>query len=147
MTAPRKECALQTQMSVYVTKCVLLAYRAQVFQHTVLRQLLAVDKVMKSARDPAMDTRSATCMSPGTAEFRISELMLFSTPHQTSSIVLQPGGCRRCGATFVPQSCVMSYLFNKIVVGHEMIVKCLSKWWQQLSLAETLPRLPASLLT
>ena len=72
--------------------------------------------------------------------------MLFNTPHQTSSTILQLGRCRRREATFVPQSCVMSYLFDKIVVGHEMIVKFLSKWWQQLSLAETLPRL-ASMLT
>ena len=101
--APRKMgCALQTQLSVYMTKCVGPAYRAHVFQHTMLRQLLAVDKVMKSARGPAEDTRSATCMSPATAEFRISKLMLFNTPHQTSSAVLQPGGCRRRGATFVP---------------------------------------------
>ena len=53
----------------------------------MLRQLLAVDKVMKSARDPAMDTQSATCMSPGTAEFMISKLIFFNTPPQTSSIM------------------------------------------------------------
>ena len=83
MTALRKRgCVLQTQMSVYVTKCVWPAYRAHVFQHTLSRQPLAVDKVMKSSRGPAVDTRSATCLSPGTAEFKISELMLFSTQHR-----------------------------------------------------------------
>ena len=83
MTALRKKgCALQKQMSVYVTKCVLPAHRAHEFQHTVLRQLMAVDKVMKSSRGPAVETRSATCLSPGTAEFKISELMLFGTQHR-----------------------------------------------------------------
>ena len=100
MTAPRKkECALQTQLCVYVTMCVGPAYRARVLQHTMLRQLLAVDNVMKSSRGPAADTRSATCMSPATAEFRISALMLFNTPPQTSIIMF----FSRVGAVAVEQ--------------------------------------------
>ena len=96
---------------------------------------------MKSARDPAMDTQSATCVSPGTAEFRISELMLFNTPPQTSSIMFFSW----VSADAVSNICTLIMCvvlhFDKIVVGHEMIVKFLSKWWQQLSLAETLQRL------
>ena len=90
--------------------CWASVLRAGIAAHHV--ETTTVDKVMKSSRGPAVDTRSATCMSP--AEFRISKHMLFSTPRRRFAAnfkcyVLQPGGCRRCGATFVPPSCVMCY--------------------------------------
>ena len=68
-------------MSVYVTECVLQACRAVVFPHTVLRRLLVVDKVMRSAR---CSNRGHTIghlnVSFGTAQFKIPTLMMFSTP-------------------------------------------------------------------
>ena len=38
--------SLHTQLSLYVTKCALPAYRAHVFQQTLLKQQLAVEKVI-----------------------------------------------------------------------------------------------------
>ena len=79
-----------------------------------------------AARDPAVDTRSATCISPATAEFRTVELMLFNKPHQTSSIVLQPGG-RRPSKQHLYLNLVMCYRIDKNVGGHEIVVNFLSK--------------------
>ena len=73
--------ALHTQKSVYVTECVLLACRSVVLPHTVLRRLLVVDKVMRSARcSHRGHSIGHLHVSLGTAQFKISTLMVFGTP-------------------------------------------------------------------
>ena len=134
MNAPRKQMALCTQKSLYVTKCALLAYRSHVFQQILLEQLL-VDNVTKSARGPAVDTLSATCMSlveMGSSRVRSSFCLAhcLASSLQTSSFFLLKSGCRRCGATYISSCCVVCHLFDKHVAGPRICAKFQSQWWQ-----------------
>ena len=84
-------------MSVYVTECVLLACRAVVFPYTLLRRLLVVDKVMRSAR---FSNRGHSIghlhVSFGTAQFKISTLMVFSTPPRIVAANVKSFSSKEC---------------------------------------------------
>ena len=87
---------------------------------------------MKSARDPAMDTITATCMSllgQYGSRFRSSccSAHRIASSLQTSSVVLPPGWCRRRGVICVASSYVMFRLFDKDFVGYEIGAKFRSK--------------------
>ena len=108
------EGSLHTQLSLYVTKCALRAYRAHVFQQTLLKELLAMEKVMKSARvQPWTHCWPPACLSWNCSSRFQSSFCLahrLASSLQASRIVLKPGECRRCGATCLSSSCVLCHL-------------------------------------
>ena len=89
--------ALHTQQSVQVTKGV--SWRTARMKHPV-----GTTAGSRTSRGPAVDTLSATCMSLvelQSSRFRSSccSAHRVASSLQASRIVLQPGECRRCGAT------------------------------------------------
>ena len=112
--------------------CSASAPRACVPAHLVETTTGSGQKVMKSARDPAVDARSATCMSllgQHGSRFRSSccSAHHVASSLRTSRIFHQLGGCRRRGVICVASSCVMRRLFDKDFVGHEIGAKFRSK--------------------
>ena len=105
-----------------VCPCSLVLHEVDA-RNTSLETLVVVEQVMKSARGPAVDTLSASCMSlPGTAELKISGLMFFSTKRDivTASVTY----CSSYG--WVPtlwSSTSPFILCGMLSLGHGIVVK------------------------
>ena len=87
---------------------------AHVFPHTLMTQLRCWTKSCSRRVVRRGHTIGPLRVSLGTAELKISGLMLFNTPRRivTASVTCcsSYGECRRCGATCLSSSCVVCHL-------------------------------------
>ena len=141
MTAPRKEEA----HGALHTHRVCSPGVPHMYSHTLMTQLQCWTKSCSRRVVRRGHTIGPLLVSLGTAELKISGLMLFNTPRRIVTASVTHCSSTGCVPTLWSNMSLF-ILCGMLSLGYGIVVKIQSARWQPLSHAETLPRLPATVL-